>query len=330
MNNISIGKLRGLQQIATPNGLFIICALDHRGSMKTLLKQEAGIDATYTDLVDYKMELCQIITPFASGILLDPAYGAAQGIARGVLPGNTGLLVSIEATGYETKGKGRLSSILKDWSVEKIKRMGASAVKMLIYYRPDLGSVSKKQLQTVLNTAKDCIKHDIAFLVEPLSYPTETRGSAEYFASRKTDIVIETARQMTALPIDVLKAEFPADMNFEKDKGKLIDSCQRLNDASSVPWVLLSAGVGYDLFRSQVEIACQAGASGFLGGRGIWQDALKYRDRQERIKYLKTVVVERLKELAEITHKYAKPWHQKADKRPNNLLDIKEHWYINY
>jgi tagatose 1,6-diphosphate aldolase len=327
---MSIGKIRGLQQIATPEGLFIICALDHRGSLSKLLKQEANIDVTYNDMVEYKMELCQIIIPFASGILLDPAYGAAQSIARGILPGTAGLLVSLESTGYEAQGKGRISSILKNWSVEKIKRMGASAVKMLIYYRPDLGAVTRKQLQTVVNIARDCVKNDIAFLVEPLSYPTETKGSAEYFASRKTDIVIETAKQMTAIPIDVLKAEFPADMEIEKDKGKLLEACQRLNDASTKPWVLLSAGVGYEVFRSQVEIACQAGASGFLGGRGIWQDALKYTDRQERIKYLKTAVVDRLKELAEITHKYAKPWHLKTNRKPNQLADVTEDWYIKY
>lgn len=327
---MSIGKLRGLQQIATANGLFIICALDHRGSMRNLLKEKANIDATYDAMVDYKMELCQIIIPFASGILLDPIYGAAQSIAQGILPGSAGLLISLEATGYETRGRGRITSVLKDWSVEKIKRMGASAVKMLVYYRPDMGAVTKKQLQTVLNTAKDCIRNDIAFLVEPLSYPTETRGSAEYFATRKTDIVIETARQMTAMPIDVLKAEFPADMEIEKDRGKLLDACQRLNDASAKPWVLLSAGVSYEVFRSQVEIACQAGASGFLGGRGIWQDALSYTDRQERIKYLKTVVVNRLKELAEITHKYAKPWHLKANRKPSQLAKVTQDWYIKY
>lgn len=330
MKSLTIGKLRGLQQISTSNGLFIICALDHRGSFKSLLEKEVGLKAVYADLVEYKMELCQVVMPIASGVLLDPNYGAAQSIAQGVLSGKTGLLVSVEATGYEVVRKGRVTSILEHWGVEKIKRMGASAVKMLVYYRPDLGDISKRQLKTVARVAQDCIKHDIAFLVEPVSYATEVKGSPEQFAAKKTELVIQTASQMTSMPVDVLKAEFPADLKFTTDKGKLLEACRRLNEASHIPWVVLSAGVDYATFRTQVEIACQAGASGFLGGRGIWQEALKYRDKQERIKYLKTVVVDRLKELAEITHKYAKPWYQKLGLKPNNLTDVGENWYKNF
>jgi hypothetical protein len=33
--------------------------------------------------------------------------------------------------------------------VEKIKKMGASAVKMLVYYRPDLTKTAQKQQNTV-------------------------------------------------------------------------------------------------------------------------------------------------------------------------------------
>ena len=35
------------------------------------------------------------------------------------------------------KGKGRYSKNIKNWSVEKIKRMGGDAVKVLAWYRPD-------------------------------------------------------------------------------------------------------------------------------------------------------------------------------------------------
>jgi tagatose 1,6-diphosphate aldolase len=50
--------------------------------------------------------------------------------------------------------------------------MGASAVKLLIYFRPDLKDVASKQLDLVARLAAQCIEEDIAFLVEPvkLSY----------------------------------------------------------------------------------------------------------------------------------------------------------------
>ena len=67
----------------------------------------------------------------------------------------------------------------------------------------------------------------------------------------------------------------------------------------------------YETFRKQVKIACQAGASGFLGGRAIWQDALQIKDKSERVKFLSTTVADRLKELADIATKYAVPWYRK-------------------
>jgi tagatose 1,6-diphosphate aldolase len=99
MTKLNIGKIRGLQQISTSEGIFIICAMDHRGSLKTMIEKEQLDDyVDYQEMVEHKLELCAALAPHASAVLLDPNYGAAQCISRGVLPGHTGLLVSIEAT----------------------------------------------------------------------------------------------------------------------------------------------------------------------------------------------------------------------------------------
>jgi len=129
MNKLSIGKIRGLQQISTEDGIFIICAMDHRGSLQTMIEKEQLEEVEYQEIVERKLELCSALAPHASAVLLDPDYGAAQCIAGGVLPGHTGLLVSIEATGYQSDPQGRVTTLLDGWSVEKIKRMGGSAVK---------------------------------------------------------------------------------------------------------------------------------------------------------------------------------------------------------
>ena len=215
--------------------------------------------------------------------MLDPEYGAGQAIAAGLLPGPKGLLVSMEKTGYSGDSTARITELLPGWSVKKAKRMGASAVKLLIYFRPDLKDVASKQVDLVARLADQCLEEDIAFLVEPVSYSIEGVGtSSKKFAEIKPGLVIETARQITALPIDVLKAEFPADIKFEQDEGKLLGLCQELNQASRLPWVLLSAGVDFDSFQKQVEIACKAGASGFLAGRALWQLFLQIRSRGTR------------------------------------------------
>jgi len=331
VSKLSIGKIRGLQQIATTDGIFSICAMDHRGSFQKMIETEQMHKVDYKDIVEYKLDLCDSLAPHSSGILLDPIFGASQCIASSMLPGRIGLLVSIEATGYENQHDGRVTKLQGGWSVEKIKRMGAAAVKILIYYRPDTKQVAIKQLETIKYIARQCQKFDIPLLVEPVTYAikAENTESREY-ALKKPELVIETARQTTSLSIDVLKSEFPANLQYEMNRSKLLELCQRLDQASSVPWVILSAGVDYEQFRQQVEIACQAGASGFLGGRAIWQDALKIRERKERTKFLRTTVAGRLKELGELATKYGTPWYRKMNLEAHELALIPENWYKTY
>lgn len=331
MNRLSIGKIRGLQQISTAEGIFVICAMDHRGSLRAMIEEEQLEEVEYQEIVERKLELCAALAPHASAVLLDPNYGAAQCIAGGALPGNAGLLVSIEATGYQSAPQGRITTLLNGWSVGKIKRMGGSAVKILVYYRPDLAQVAKKQLKTIEKVAEECLEHDLPFLVEPVAYAAKGEDAeSPEFAAQKPDLVIETARQVTSLPIDVLKAEFPANLKYETDKGKLVELCQQLDEASETPWVILSAGVDYETFREQVEIACQGGASGFLAGRAIWQEAIQLGDKEERVKFLSTTVADRAKELAEIATKYAVPWYRKLGIEAHDLTTVTQDWYASY
>jgi len=326
-----MGKIRGLQQIANPDGILAMCAMDHRGSLRSMIDEESPGEVDYAEMVERKLELCSSLAEYASAVLLDPIFGAAQCISRGVLPKDTGLLVSIEASGYRGNKEQRLTELLGGWNVEKIRRMGASAVKILVYYRPDLKQLARQQLDTVNTVARECIEYDIPFLVEPKSYPVGSEiNNPQEFADRKGELVITTAREITALPIDVLKAEFPADLGYKKDKSELIELCRQLDAASEVPWVILSAGVDFELFCHQVEIACQAGASGFLGGRAVWQEAMYIDDAQERVQYLSTVGADRLKRLTEIASKYAVPWYKKVGVVVHKLADVSQRWYQEY
>ena len=171
-----------MQQIAGPEGIFTICALDHRGSFRNMINRENPQAVTYDEMVSRKMELCSTLGPHASALLIDPLFGAAQCISLGILPRTTGLLVSTEATGYEGGKEHRVTTLLEGWGVEKIKRMGASAAKILVYYRPDIQPLAGEQLKTVNAVAEDCIKYDLPFLVEPVSYTVgnEADNPAEF------------------------------------------------------------------------------------------------------------------------------------------------------
>jgi tagatose 1,6-diphosphate aldolase len=320
---LSVGKLRGLRQIADSNGFLTICALDHRAALARAMNRKDPDAVPYEEMVNFKLDLCRAVAPVASAVLLDPVYGAAQAIAAGTLPGHIGLLVTLEKTGY--------TELIPGWSTEKIKKMGASAVKLLVYFRSDLKETASRQMNLIRRVADDCIKEDIPLLVETLSYPVEEVGvSARKFADMKPGLVIEAARQVTSLPIDVLKTEFPADMKFERDETRLLELCRELDRASRLPWVLLSAGADFETFSKQVEIACQAGASGFLAGRALWQEGAQIHSREERMKFFKNTAATRLKRLAETVNRCGKPWYVKMGSATGDFNIISEGWYRGY
>lgn len=332
MKKLTTGKIRGLQQISSPEGKLMICAMDHRDSLKQMIEESGVSIVRYEDMVQRKLELCEALASHCSAILLDPNYGAAQAIAAGVLPGTTGLLVSREASGYKGGKSNRINILEEGWSAGKIRRMGGSALKLLLFYRPELGEESERQRATAQAVAKECIQEDLPFILEHRSYPLEGEDSSS-FSPKQPEIVLETTRHLTPFFVDVFKAEFPglaSKLNEEKEIKKSLELCQSLDSACPVPWVVLSAGVDYDTFYRQVEVACRAGASGFLGGRALWQEGMRIGDAKERKRFLKTVAVDRMKRLNELVHKYARPWHKKLGLTTQSLAEVPEDWYKSY
>ena len=92
-----------------------------------------------------------------------------------------------------------------------------------------------------------------------------------------------------------------------------------------MPWVILSAGVGYDDFKRQVEIACAAGASGFLAGRSIWRDAVSTHDPARR-EAATADAARRLRELAAATREHGRPYRP-ALTGPELIATVPEDWY---
>jgi len=327
--SLSLGKLRGLQEIANPHGLFTITALDHRGSLKKAINAEDPKSVSYQQMVDYKIKLLNALAPHSSAILIDPVFGAAPALSGGHISGTQGFLVSLEATGYTDAEGDRVTTVADGWGVDKIKRMGASAVKILLYYNPG-SATAEQQEQFIVQAAEDCRTNDIPMLVEPMTYNIvdgPKKGTAE-FAKLKPEMVIETARRLCPLGIDVLKAEFPDDPDFESDEVKMADHCKQLTEVAKVPWVLLSAGVGYDTFNLQTRLACENGASGFLAGRAIWQEAPGLPEAEQE-QFLAETAVGRLKELTSIANSSGRPW---AGVYSGELkaIDVAEGWQTRY
>ena len=121
-----------------------------------------------------------------------------------------------------------------------------------------------------------------------------------------------------------------SDIPIEQDEQKLLGLCQELNQASRLPWVLLSAGVGFDSFKKQVAIACKAGASGFLAGRALWQEGAQIRSREERMNFFQNTAAPRLEELAELADSSGKPWYSRLGAQNGKFAPVSEGWYRSY
>src|SRR6267142_6818461 len=98
---ISVGKLRGLQQISDDTGRLTMIAMDQRGSLQKMLHPEDPKAATYAEMEAVKLGVTEALAPHASGYLLDPEFGVAPVINRFVLPGGPGLPVAPDQSGNE-------------------------------------------------------------------------------------------------------------------------------------------------------------------------------------------------------------------------------------
>ncbi len=318
---MSIGKLRRLQQCSTPDGLFVILALDHRDDLRRLLKPIEPDSLSYGEMAAFKSEVARALAGVATAVLLDPEYGAAQAIAAGSLPGNTGLLVTIEAAGYTGDATNRRTELLDEWGVDKIARLGASAVKMRLFYHPEAKHAAKQEA-LVDEVAAACREADIPLFLEPLSFSLDTKAK-RLPPSERREVVIETARRLSPRGIDVLKAEFPVDTREEPRRDVWEAACGELTEASAVPWVLLSGGIDYDEFTRQTEVACRCGASGVVVGRAVWKEATELRNKAHE-EFLHKTAVERLVELGDLIAEYGTPWTKYLT---NGGYEVGEDWF---
>ena len=300
--SLSAGKWRGLQTTSTDAHIFTILAFDQRGSYRRMLPE----GTPYPTAVAIKREVVAALSPHTSAVLLDPIYGLDAAMH---MHGGSGWLMALEKSGYSGDATARELAFLEGWSVEKIKRAGASAVKLLVYYHPDAGALTERLEETVRQVAAQCRRYDLPLFVEPLSYSLEpgVPKSSAVFAAQRPRVVRETVRRLSRLGVDVMKMEFPVDVAFEHDQNAWRAACEVLSEASATPWVLLSAGVNFETFEQQARVAFQAGASGFLAGRAIWKECIPM-SAEQRAQFLAQTATERVHRLSALAAEYARPW----------------------
>lgn len=299
----SIGKQRRLAQIADANGRLALVAVDQRGNLRAALRPDAPDAVTSAEMTEFKGQVIETIGPHVSGALVDPEFGAAQVIRSGQLPGRCGLIVALEETGYEADAWDRRTALIDGFDPSKAVRMGASAAKLLLYFHPE-ASRAADQIAIVASAAAACREAEMPLIVEPLSF--SITPDVPLTSGERRAVVVETARVLSELDIDMLKLEFPVDSKVDTDRNNWRQACEEVSDVSRVPWLLLSAGVGFELFAEQAKIACAAGASGVLAGRAVWREATGMVG-EERMSFLRTTASDRMIELRTIVEASARP-----------------------
>ena len=300
MNNaMTPAELRGYQQICDADGFLLVVAADQRGGMRKLLAKDAAAQAAIDSaaLGRVKADITRYLAnAAASCILLDPVCAIPDVILNGSLGRSTGLLVGLDDSGWDLSPEGyRLSKLCPGVTARRVRQMGGTGAKLMVYLRPDVPGANDYNLTIVRDCIADFRREDLLLVVEILTYQLDGETDADY-AAKFPSLIVEC----TSLALDcgskVLKMPFPG----------TADACLEITKrCDTVPWAVLSAGVNHETFIQQVKIAMANGASGIIAGRSLWKDCISL-DSATTAERLTQLAVPRLQALRAALAPYGK------------------------
>lgn len=281
------GKRQGMKALSNEQGVIAALAIDQRGSLQKALGALFKREASASEVAEFKTLISEVLTPYASAILLDPEYGLEAAKHRA---DNAGLLLAYEMTGYDTSKKGRLPDLLPEWSVARLAEAGADAVKLLVYYDPDDdAAINTVKHAFVERVGAESAAYDLPFFLEIVSYSdsiSDVKGLE--FAKVKPEKVRSVTREFSKprYGVDVLKLEIPINIDFVEGAGRngpfaytREEAKQHFRDVAAearLPFIYLSAGVSDATFLASLRLANEAGVpyAGVLCGRATWQEGI--------------------------------------------------------
>lgn len=331
-----LGKIRRLDRISDDEGFIRVAAIDHPENYLALFDSDIS-QVGFDEVVESKLELIDGMAPHCTALLLDPVYSIGQAILSGVAAGSVGLISGVEKLSYapadSPTGWGSELAVRDDWSVDTLAALGVDGVKIVVFHRSDSGDVSVEQHATIQRLAADCTAHELPLIVEPIWYPAPAENLADPAVQQlRSREIIGSARSFAECGADIMKVEFPGPVTGSLDDPETLaaarDACIELDSALDVPWVLLSAVVGFDVFAEQLQIAAAAGASGFMAGRALWGDGVGRLPAERRRRGAQTAA-DRLDRLAAIVGEYARPARRRASVAESIAL-LDADWHHRY
>lgn len=311
MNAVDLARRRRLTRICDRDGLIRAAAIDHPETYAILFDEDLS-KVTHAEVVQSKLELIAAMAPFCTALLLDPETAWGPAVDAGIVPGAVGTISGLEKLYYQpgTADFEPRLEIRPGWEPEGLVTFGVDAAKLVVFHRAG-SPESARLVEQVGELADRCHRAGLPLVVEPLWFwrPGEDPQGERELAAR-TESVLESTRLFKAAGADIMKVEFPVDL--VRQTAAADSACVELNSAAAGPWVLLSAGVTFEGFCSQLELASAAGASGFMAGRAIWGDAVGRLGENERRQGAR-LAVERLEQLSAVVRRNPNPAYPMRD-----------------
>jgi sulfofructosephosphate aldolase len=292
MTPLTTAERRAVQQITTSGGRFAIIAADHGQPLVDML-DALGLSSAPAEQLAFKADLADTVGRDASSLLLDPDVSLPHIVDRGLVGRDVGLLVRIEADGADVRDGLRESQLISGLGAEGARARGATGAKVMVFLRADREDLDGHTAALVRSALEDCRRADLLCVIELMTYRLDDE-SAEEFAGRREDLIVEGARLLQECGSKVLKLEYPGSAG----------ACRRVTDAIDVPWAVLSAGVDHAAFRDQLRDSMDGGADGFIAGRSLWKEAVGLPE-PERRRFLDGVARRRFEELLAIVDRSA-------------------------
>ena len=238
----SVGKGMRLKRVIDPDGVSVICALDHGMTSPTFLEPLADIGARTREAV----------AGGANVIMMSKGMIRA---AHSAFSPTTSLALLLSASAAPEEGR---PTVVQIADVEEALVLGADAV---VLFTALGGEDEAGMLEILSSVGRECAALGMPFIAEA-EFPTTYASVEELSAQYGFEYLQRNVRLCAELGADIVKTNWPGD---GERFGKLVEA------ANGIPMVLAGGSRLEDLeLLSRMEQAMAAGAIGCSVGRNIF------------------------------------------------------------
>ncbi|MBN7453261.1 tagatose 1,6-diphosphate aldolase, partial [Mycobacteroides abscessus subsp. abscessus] len=213
---------------------------------------------------------------------------------------------------------------------KRLKDIGADAIKFLLYYDVDEEEKINEYKHVYMERiGSECEAEEIPFFLEIVTYDVNNDDvKGKEYAKVKPHKVIDAMKEFSKpqYKVDVLKVEVPVNMKFVEGYGdevihsreEALQLFKEQSDATTLPFIFLSAGVSAQLFQDTLTFAKEAGSTfnGVLCGRATWKNGVNVfgeKGEQDAREWLRSEGRQNIEELNAVLKETASPWFDKVE-----------------